>query len=64
MKSPILNTERLTLKALSLEHLSQDYVSWLNDPEVYRFLETGGNYTFEMLSEYLEDAEKRYTSGS
>jgi len=59
MKSPILNTERLTLKALSLEHLSEDYVSWLNDAEVYRYLETGGNYTFEMLSEYIEDAVKR-----
>lgn len=59
MKATILTTNRLTLKPLSLDHLSQDYVSWLNDPEVYRYLETGGNYTIEMLNEYLEDVVKK-----
>lgn len=41
-----------------MKHLSQDYVDWLNDEEVYRYLETGGNYTIEMLKKYLSDVEK------
>lgn len=59
MKSQILETERLILKPLSLEHLSQDYVDWLNDIDVYKYLETGGNYTLEMLRDYLLDVEKK-----
>ena len=59
MKAPIIYTKRLTLKPLSLEHLSQEYVDWLNDEEVYRYLETGGNYTIEMLKHYLKDVEKK-----
>lgn len=59
MKATIITTDRLTLKPLSLDHLSQDYVNWLNDHEVYRYLETGGNYTIEMLNDYLEDVVKK-----
>lgn len=59
MKAKNLETERLVLKPLSLNHLSQDYVDWLNDEEVYRYLETSGNYTHEMLRDYLEEVEKK-----
>lgn len=59
MKVKILETERLVLKPLSLEHLTQDYVDWLNDEEVYRYLETGGNYTLAMLKDYLNDVVKK-----
>jgi RimJ/RimL family protein N-acetyltransferase len=59
MKAKILVAERLVLKPLSLDHLSQDYVDWLNDEEVYRYLETGGNYTLEMLKNYLEEVVKK-----
>lgn len=59
MKSQILETERLILRPLSLEHFSQDYVDWLNDIDVYKYLETGGNYTLEMLRDYLLDVEKK-----
>ena len=59
MKAKILETERLILKPLSLEHLTQDYVNWLNDEEVYRYLETGGNYTLEMLEDYLMEVIKK-----
>lgn len=55
MKAKILETERLFLRPLSLEHHTQDYVDWLNDEEVYRYLETGGNYTLTMLKDYLDD---------
>ena len=61
-KSPqahILHTERLELRPLSLEHLSQDYVDWLNDPDVNLYLETGGDYTFEKLRDFLHDIEEK-----
>jgi RimJ/RimL family protein N-acetyltransferase len=59
MKAKILETERLVLKPLSFEHLTQDYADWLNDEEVYRYLETGGNYTMALLEDYLKDVIKR-----
>ena len=46
---PTLETDRLILKPLNMYFLSKDYVNWLNDKEVNRYLESGGNYTLEML---------------
>lgn len=57
MKAPVLETERLRFKPLSLAHLSQDYAGWLNDPEVNRYLESGGNYTLEKLRDFLQTVE-------
>lgn len=48
-----LNSERLVLKPLTMEHCTEQYVSWLNDPDVYRYLESGGNYTIESLRSYI-----------
>ena len=59
MKAEILETERLVLKPLSLEHLTKEYIDWLNDEMVYRYLETGGNYTKAMLEDYLKDVVKK-----
>jgi [ribosomal protein S5]-alanine N-acetyltransferase len=59
MKADILESERLVYIPLSMQHLSQDYVDWMNDPEVIRYLESGGNYTLEMLEQYLKDVEKK-----
>lgn len=59
MKAKIIETERLVLRPLSLEHLSQDYVSWLNDEDVYKYLETGGNYTLEMLRGFIDEVVKK-----
>jgi len=59
MKAQIFETQRLILKPLSRKHLTQDYVDWLNDIDVYRYLETGGNYTLDMLKDYLTDVEKK-----
>lgn len=58
MKAPFLESDRLIFKPLSTKHLSQNYVNWLNDPDVYKYLETGGNYTISMLREYLTSVEK------
>lgn len=52
------DTDRLFLKPLSLVHLSQHYVDWMNDEEVNKYLESGGNYSLELLKDYLFDVEK------
>lgn len=52
-----LESERLILRPLSKIHLSNEYVSWLNDYDVNRFLETGGNYTKNKLQSFLQKIE-------
>ena len=54
-----LTSERLIFKRLSPEHVSESYLSWLNDSEVNSFLETKGNYTMDMLKSYLEEQYKK-----
>lgn len=55
---PTLETDRLILKPLNRYFLSKDYVNWLNDEEVNRYLESGGDYTLEKLDDYLEEVER------
>lgn len=59
MKAPVLESDRLICKPLSLKHHSQEYVDWMNDPDVNRYLESGGDYTTEKLYSFLEDVEKK-----
>jgi RimJ/RimL family protein N-acetyltransferase len=40
---------------VSIEHVSSNYVSWINDPEVNMYLETKGNYTLDLLKSYIEE---------
>ena len=50
-----LNSERLFYRSISLEYCTNSYVSWMNDFEVIKYLETGGNYTIEKLTEYINN---------
>ncbi|MCD4679454.1 MAG: GNAT family N-acetyltransferase [Bacteroidales bacterium] len=59
MKAIILESDRLIYKPLSIEHLSHDYVEWLNDPEVYQYMETRGNYTLEKLEDFLNKVKRK-----
>ena len=54
-----LETERLLLTALSREHCSNSYVEWMNDQDIIKFLETGGNYTIEKLDNFLLEQERK-----
>jgi len=54
-----IESERLYYKPLSMAHLSDRYVSWLNNPKVYKYLETGGDQTMDTLKYYLMDVEKK-----
>ena len=55
---PVLETDRLLLKPLNKSYLSQNYVDWMNDSEVNRYLESGGNYNLNKLNEYLMEVER------
>lgn len=38
--APVLTGERVTLRPVTLDDLGPQYVSWLNDPDVNRFIES------------------------
>ncbi len=59
MKANTLESERLVLCPLTSEHLSERYVNWMNDPSIFKYLESGGNYSIEKLKDYLEEQEKK-----
>ena len=54
-----LESERLFYQRVSGDHLTQGYLDWMNDPEVFKYLESGGNYTMPMLQSYIEEQEKK-----
>ena len=41
MKTPFVSGERIYLRPLEPEDLTEAYLGWLNDPEVNRYLESG-----------------------
>lgn len=55
MKRPFLAGKKLYLRALEATDIGEEYVGWLNDPEVTRFLGAGRFPTTpESLRRYLE----------
>lgn len=59
MKATVIESKRLIFKPISLEHLSQDYVDWMNDPDVIRYLESGGDYSLSKLENYISEIVQR-----
>src|SRR5690554_5808743 len=59
MRAKKIHTERLILKQLNLNHLSDDYVRWMNDTDVNKYLESGGDYTLSKLEGFLKEQEKK-----
>jgi RimJ/RimL family protein N-acetyltransferase len=57
----IFETERLILEPIGMEHCTATYLSWLNDPEVYRWLETRGSQTMPKLQKYIQQQVKNKT---
>jgi len=39
MRLPIIKTKRLILRDITLEDISDDYISWLNNPDINKYLE-------------------------
>lgn len=50
-----IETKRLTLERINMQHCTQEYLNWLNDPEVYKYLETRGNQTMGDLKEFVSN---------
>jgi ribosomal-protein-alanine N-acetyltransferase len=48
-----LESERLLLKPIAKEFCSEKYLSWLNDPEIYKYMETRGDQKLEDLEEFI-----------
>ena len=49
-------TDRLFLKPLSTEHLTEQYVSWLNDKETSQFINNSKiKYNFKSLESYINN---------
>jgi ribosomal-protein-alanine N-acetyltransferase len=48
-----LETERLLLHPLNLDFCTQNYVDWLNDPAIYKYLETRGDQTIDSVKEFI-----------
>lgn len=59
MRAKQLESSRLKLVPLSLEHLSEEYVSWMNDSEVNAYMESGGDYSIEKLEAFLKEQESK-----
>lgn len=49
----VLHTERLVLEPLSSKHATEKYASWLNDPEVYKYLDSRGGQNIASIKEFI-----------
>lgn len=58
LKALTISSDRLELQPLDFTFCTEQYVDWMNNPEVYKYLETRGNYTIEKLKDYLLGVEK------
>src|SRR5688500_4541717 len=52
-----LSSERLEYKPLDSSYCTPQYLQWLNDPEVNRYLEIFDTYTEAQLKQYLASVE-------
>ncbi len=54
-----IETERLCLEPISKKFVTKRYLEWLNDPDVYKFLVSKGNYTLRKLKKYINQITKK-----
>ena len=55
VKQPVLRGKRLLLRPLEMSDVGEEYISWLNDSEVTRYLEVGdATSTRATVKKYLE----------
>ena len=59
MRNIDLESDRLRYKRVTAEHITDTYVNWMNDNEVNAYLESGGNYTLDMLKAYVDEQYKK-----
>ena len=49
---------RLVFRPLGSNYVTKEYLNWLNDPEVTRYLEIFGPYSEDQLKDYLQSVDK------
>ncbi|MDP4013843.1 MAG: GNAT family N-acetyltransferase [Candidatus Nanopelagicales bacterium] len=50
----VIGTKRLRLLRLDEHHVTSDYVAWLNDPDVFKYLDTrSGDHTLSSVAGYV-----------
>lgn len=54
LKNIDLQSERLNFTRVTTKHVTTEYLNWINDPEVHKYIETKGNYTMDILKAYVE----------
>jgi [ribosomal protein S5]-alanine N-acetyltransferase len=54
----MLESERLYYRPVDISYCNEEYLHWLNDEEVNRYLEIFEPYTMDRLHNYLETVEK------
>ncbi len=59
MKAIKIESKRLCYYPLDTSFASNDYVKWMNDEDVNRYLESGGDYNLQKLKDFLKTVEKR-----
>lgn len=60
MNIPVLVGERILLRPVSRQDATLEYVSWLNDPETTRYMESGRRQeSIESITEYIARYENR-----
>jgi ribosomal-protein-alanine N-acetyltransferase len=58
MKINTLESTRLILNPIDISYCNENYLYWLNDPDVYKYMESGGQYTKDSLLNYVTTAIK------
>lgn len=59
MTNLVAETERIFLRETKLSDVTQEYVNWMNDPEVTRYMEARfGNHTIESVKNYVDNIKK------
>lgn len=59
MSAPALESPNLWYEAVSRKHCTERYLGWLLDPEVTRYLDSGGDYTMRVLENYVDAMSNR-----
>ena len=54
-----LKSKRLIFEPIGMKHLSEDYVNWMNDPEVINYMDSGGDYSTEKLKKFLSEQVRK-----
>lgn len=64
LRIPTISTSRLLIRPLAIEDITQEYLEWLNNPEVTKFLEIRrASQTFNIVKDYLISKNTDYKQG-